>query len=118
MAGSAALGVEFGEPCGDALAHLGGGGAAVGWDFFEGGDLGVLGGIELPDEGGEGGYLGVAAGGGFGVGGGDLGGEQGGAFGAEHVRGTGLIAARPQPTNERCAYRHWRAIPVASDRYS
>jgi hypothetical protein len=83
--GLGALLVEFGEPGPDAGAH-GSGGGPVG-DFLQGGDLGVLGGVEFADADGQSGGLGVAAGLGFGVGGGELGGEQFGAAGPEHARG-------------------------------
>jgi hypothetical protein len=96
-----ALGVEFGEPVADAGAH-GGGGGPVG-DFFQGGDLGVLGDVEFADEGGQGGGLGVAAGGGLGVDRGPLGGEEFGAAGGEQAgfqedagEGRGIRRDRPR----------------------
>ena len=55
--------------------------------LFQGEDLGVLRGVELPEPGGQGGGLGVTVGGGGGVGGGELGGEQRGPAGAEDVPG-------------------------------
>jgi len=83
-----ALVVEFGEPVADAGAHGGGCGTVrVGGDGFQCFDLGVLGGVELLDAGGERGCVGVAARLGVGVGGGELGGEVGGALGSEDVIG-------------------------------
>jgi hypothetical protein len=78
------VGVQFGEPGGDAGAHRGRGGVVrVGGELFQGQDLGVLRGLELLEPGLEGRCLGVAVRGG----GGELGGEQGGAAGTEDVGG-------------------------------
>ena len=75
--------VEVGEPGTDPGAH--GGVGRVSGQLLQLEELGVLGGVDLPDAGGEGGDLLVALGGGVGVGGRELGGQQPGAFGSEHA---------------------------------
>jgi hypothetical protein len=60
--------VKLGEPGADADAEDGGGGVgAVGGEFFELDDLGVLRSVDPVDAGLDGGGLGIALGGGLGV---------------------------------------------------
>ena len=83
-----ALVVEVGEPGADPAAQRGGSGVGrVGGELFEFEDAGVLGGLDLPEPGADGGGSRVAVGAGGGVGSGELGCEELGAAGAEDVVG-------------------------------